>query len=231
MNGVMIGEKHSYNDFGLILSSKVISPPEPKLYEVEVPLYDGSIDLTQAVTDEVKYKNRKITLNFSVIDHRSTWLEKISAIQNYLQGQRLKIIFDEDPYFYYIGRVSVDDWKTNKNIGSLVIVATVEPYKYSVNSSAVDWEWDIFDFEQGIINETGELIVSGERSITLICSKKRMFPTFTASNAMTVTFDGETYNLKAGSQKIYDIFFVEGKNEMIFKGNGTVTIDYTWGSL
>ena len=231
MNGVMIGEKHSYDDFGLILSSKVISPPEPKVNKVEVPLRDGSIDLTQALTDEVKYNDRNIQLTFSVIDPRKTWSEKISEIENYLHGQRMKIIFDEDSSFYYIGRVSVDKWTSDRNIGTLEIVCTVEPFKYSIESSAVDWEWDIFDFDQGIINEAGELIVNGSTTITLICGKKRMFPTFTASGAMTVTYDGETYSLKAGSQKVYDIFLVEGENELTFKGNGTITIDYTWGSL
>ena len=123
MNGVKIGEKHSYDDFGLILSSKVINPPEPKTNEVEVPLRDGSIDLTQALTDEVKYKDREIQLTFSVIDSRKTWHDKISAIENYLHGQRMKIIFDEDPEFYYIGKVSVDKWATDRNVGTLDAVA------------------------------------------------------------------------------------------------------------
>jgi hypothetical protein len=106
-----------------------------------------------------------------------------------------------------------------------------EPFKYDVLSSAVNWEWDIFDFESGIINETGELIVNGETTVSLICRQKRMFPTFTASSAMTVIYDGEVFNLSAGSQKMYDIFLVEGNNELTFKGNGTVSIDYIGGSL
>lgn len=231
MVGVMIGEKHSYNDFGLILSSKVISPPVPQTNMVTVPMRDGSLDLTEALTEDVKYNDRVITLNFSVIDARNTWTAKVSEIQNYLHGKRMKIVFDDDAAYYYIGRVSVNKWTSNKGVGKLVIECNVEPFKYDILSSAVDWEWDIFDFEEGIINETGELIVDGSRTITLICRRKRMFPVFTASTDMTVTYEGETYNLKAGSQKVYDIFFVEGENELTFSGNGTITIDYTGGSL
>lgn len=231
MKGVMIGNKHSFKDWGLILSSKVISPPKPQLNSVSVPLRDGSIDLTEAVTDEVKYEDRTITLTFSVIDAMETWPTKISEIGNYLHGERLKIIFDEDCAFYYIGRVYVNEFKSNRSIGTLVIEGTVEPFKYDVLSSAVDWLWDTFDFEQGIINETGQLIVNGQTTITLICRKKRMFPTFIASAAMQVTFEGETYSLKAGEQKVYDIFFVEGENALTFTGNGTISIDYIGGSL
>jgi hypothetical protein len=48
---------------------------------------------------------------------------------------------------------------------------------------------------------------------------------------MNVTFEGETYLLKAGEQKVYDIFFAEGENTLTFTGNGTISIDYIGGSL
>lgn len=231
MIGVTIGDKHSYNDWGLILSSKTISPPVPKTNRVSVPLMDGTIDLTEILTEDIKYEDRTLSFTFSVIDKRNTWAEKISQIENYIHGKRLKIVCDDDPAFYYIGRVSVDNWNSDSRVGKLVVNCTVEPFKYDILSSSVDWEWDIFDFDQGIINETGDLIVDGTRTITLICRRKRMFPIFTASAAMTVKFDGVTYNLPAGSNKIYDIFMCEGENELTFTGNGTVSIDYIGGSL
>ena len=231
MNGVTIGEKHSYNDFGLILSSVVISPPKPQTKSVAVPMRDGSIDLTEAVTGEVKFNDRSIKMTFTVIDPINTWSAKVSEIQNYIHGKRLKIILDKDCAFYYIGRISVNEWTSERSIGTLVVEGTVEPFKYDILSSAVDWEWDVFDFEEGIINETGQLIVNGERTITLICRRKRMFPTFTASAEMEVWFEGEPYRLKKGSQKIYDIFFSEGENTLKFTGNGTISIDYIGGSL
>lgn len=231
MKGVMIGEKHSYNDFGLILSSVVISPPQPQLKSVAVPMRDGSIDLTEAVTSEVKFNDRSITMTFSVIDPMNTWSAKVSEIQNYIHGKRMKIILDKDCAFYYIGRISVNEWTSERSVGTLVIEGTVEPFKYDILSSAVDWEWDVFDFETGIINETGQLIVNGSTTITLICRRKRMFPTFIASAEMNVTFEGETYLLKAGKQKVYDIFFAEGENVLTFTGNGTISIDYIGGSL
>ena len=225
MFGVTIGEKHSYRDWGIILSSKVISPPEPQINKVDVPLRDGSIDLTEALTSDVKYKDRTITLNFTVTD-RSTWTAKVSEIQNYLHGKQLKIVFDDDLAFYYFGRVSVNKWATDKAIGSLAVECKVEPFKYDMFSSAVDWEWDIFDFNEGILNETGQLIVDGETTIPLICRRKRMFPIFTASTAMTVEFEGEVFDLAKGEQKLYGLFLHEGVNELTFKGNGTVSIDY-----
>ena len=170
-------------------------------------------------------------MNFKMIGSAETWVQRISEIYNYIHGQKLKIIFDDDLAFYYIGRLEVNDWLSEKNKGTLVIEATVEPFKYDIVSSAVDWEWDVFDFEDGIINETGDLIVNGTRVITLVCRRKRMFPTFIASADMTVEFEGEVHSLKAGSQKVYGILLSEGNNVLTFKGNGTVSIDYIGGSL
>lgn len=231
MIGVMIGEKHTYNDFGLILSSKVISPPEPQLKSVTVPLRDGSIDLTASLTDDVKYNDRKITLTFSVIDPMKTWSAKISEVENYLHGQRLKIIFDDDAAFYYVGRVSVNQWTSSKAVGTLVIECTVEPYKYDVQSSADDWLWDPFDFENGYISEAANVDVDGSATITILGRRKRIYPIIIVSAAMKVSFEGSTYNLAAGSNKIYELLLHEGENNLIFTGSGTVTVEYTGGSL
>ena len=68
MIGVTIGEKHSYNDWGLILSSKIISPPKPKLNQISVPVRDGTIDLTETLTEDIKFEDRMISLTFSVVE-------------------------------------------------------------------------------------------------------------------------------------------------------------------
>jgi hypothetical protein len=231
MYGVMIGEKHSYNDFGLILSDKVIAPPTPQYNKVTIPLRDAAIDLTESLTDTIKYNERLITLTFKVVDPILEWASKISAIENYVHGKKLKLIFDDDIGYYYIGRLTVNKWTSNKTIGTIVIECDAEPFKYDITPSNIDWEWDTFDLENGVINEAGEIVVNGTTVFTLICGRKRMFPTFTVSADMTVGFEGDTYTLKEGSQKLYDIFLCEGENVLTFTGSGTVAIEYIGGSL
>lgn len=231
MVGVTIGDKHTYNDWGLIMSSKVISPPSPRLNLVTVPLRDGSLDLSETLTGGVKYDDRNITLEFAVIDPRKTWSAKISRIQNYLHGQRMKLVFDDDVAFYYIGRVAVNEWASEKSVGKLVMECTAEPYKYDVLSSAEDWLWDIFDFETGYISRAANVAVEGSTVITILGRKKKACPTITVSEPMQVSFDGITYNLSAGINKVYTMLLHEGENLLTFTGNGTVTVEYRGGSL
>lgn len=48
---------------------------------------------------------------------------------------------------------------------------------------------------------------------------------------MTVNYKGNKYVIKTGSQVMYEIILQKGTNELIFEGNGTVSINYTGGSL
>lgn len=228
MIGVTFGDKHSFDDFGIYLTSKTINPPEPQTNTISVPLRDGSIDLTESLTNDVKYNDRKIDMTFSVVHPMEQWSDKVSEIENYLHGKRMKVVFDDDANFYYIGRLKVNEWSSQKSIGKLVIECVADPYKYDIQD---DWLWDPFDFENGYISESENIPVSGNTTIVIVGKRKKTYPTITASSAMTVAYNGATYNLTEGINKLYDMILDEGENTLTFSGSGSVLIEYTGGSL
>lgn len=230
MNGVTFGTKHSYNDFGLILSSKSISLPKAKTKTVEIPGADGVLDLTECLTDDVKYQNRTLQFTFTVVDPLASWAAVLSEVTNFLHGRKLRIYMDWDKNYYYEGRCSVNQFKSDKRTATIVVDCNCDPYKIEKNSSADPWVWDTFSFVDGIIY-INKVTVSGSASATLINRRKVVSPTFTCSAAMTATFEGVTYNLPAGTTTILDIRLQEGENIISFSGNGTVQIDYKGGSL
>lgn len=230
MNGVTFGTKHSYKDFGLILSSQTISLPKPKTKTVEVPGADGVIDLTECLTDDVKYQNRTLSFTFTVIDPMASWSAVLSEVTNFLHGRKLRIYLDWDKNFYYEGRCGVNSFKSNKRLATIVVDCDCDPYKVEKNSTSSPWLWDEFSFVDGIIY-TNKVTVSGSATATLINRRKVVSPTFTCSAAMTVTFEGVTYSLPVGTTTVLDIRLQEGENIVTFKGTGTVQIDYKGGSL
>lgn len=132
MHGVTFGNKHSFRTWNLLLKSRpVISPPVPKTKMIQVPGTNTVIDLTEALTGEVKYETRTIRCEFCVIGGRSKWSAVYSAILNEIHGKRMQIIMDDDPNYYYIGRVAVEEWESEKVTSTIVITAEVEPYKQS----------------------------------------------------------------------------------------------------
>ena len=145
----------------------------------------------------------------------------------------MKIILSNDLNFYYEGRVNVSAFKYEGQnlIKTINIVCDVDPYKYDLYASNEDWLWDPFSFVDGIINETKDLIINGELEVTIIGRRKKVIPKFVCENPLELIFNGQTYNLPAGTSYSADIEITEGENILKFVGNGTVTIEYRGGSL
>ena len=116
-------------------------------------------------------------------------------------------------------------------MGKVTIDVKADAYKYDISASDEDWPWDPFNFEDGIINETKDLVVDGELKVVIYGRRMHVVPVITCSNAMQVEFNGETYNLPEGSYEVFNIEIVEGENKLKFIGNGTVSISYRGGSL
>ena len=213
MNGVLFGDVHSYDDLSLILTSKEIESPEPKTDTLDVPGSDGEEDFTEYF-GSVKYKNRKIKLEFSTIVPRNEFLELFSTIQNKLHGLKKRIILDDDPDFYYVGRLTCDKWKANKRIGTITIEANCEPYKYK-------------------LNETMITAAIGTESVDIPCGnlKRNVIPTLVLDAAMQIEFNDTTYSLSSGTYQIPEIEFVEGINVLTVTGAGTITVTYQEASL
>lgn len=131
MNGVRFGLKHSYNEWGLMLVEKpVISPPKPQIKLVKVPGSDTVIDLTESLTGSVQYETRKITCEFVIIGKKDRWAKTYTDILAQLHGKRMQITMDDDPNYYYTGRVTVGDMSCGVMEAKLSITAEVEPYKH-----------------------------------------------------------------------------------------------------
>ncbi len=217
MNAVIIGNINLYNDFDLILTSKTIGSPEPKTASIDIPGGDGSLDLTENFGD-VKYKNRKITLEFATIVSQEQFLSLFSRIQDTFHGKKMKITLTDDPEFYYVGRIYVDEWKSNKRIGIIKIEIDAEPYKYK-NAITI------------VTNQ-----ITGATSISCQNLRKQVVPTITASSEVTLVWGITEENSEGTYQKVFsgtitddNIIFKQGENIVKFTPTGEsalITIEY-----
>ena len=213
IRNVRFGDIDSYHDLNLILSSREISSPKIKEHLVDVDGADGSLDLTEALGD-VRYESRKIKLGFTVIDDRSRFWDIFSDVQNRIHGRRFNITFDDDPDFYYIGRVSIDKWKTDKVTGSMTFTIEAEPYK--------NWRDETVVIEE----------VAGTKTIRLTNLRRPVNPEFTVTNPMSLVFGDATVSAPRNEAfRSPDIKLMEGDNWLKVNGTGTITIRYQMASL
>ena len=215
MKGIMFGNFHSWNDFQLILASKTIGTPQAKTETIDIPGGDGVLDLTEYF-GEPKYKNRPLSFEFSSMVIPSDFMSLFSMVQNALHGKKMNIILDDDPGWQYTGRISVSEWKVDRNIGKLVVDCDCEPYKYQISPTVVSRS------------------ISGTQTINLPNSRKRVVPEVkvTSSSGLTVTFgSGSVWTLASGSYLLPELELVEGDNPVTVTGTGTITFTYTQGKL
>lgn len=225
---VTLGEYYM-QDFGMALESKDIGLPSVQTKYVSIPLADGDLDLTKVLSNRVHYGNRKIRMNFNSVTNYPG--KKMSDVANQLHGQRAHIIFDDDLYYYYDGRLDMSDFKENRKGGEYIIDANCKPFKYTVQSSAEDWLWDPFDFEDGYINELKDIVVSTSETISLIADEQLSYASITTDAQVTVTYDGKSVICGIGTTMLYDFEFVPGENIITITGNATITITYRGARL
>lgn len=203
-----------------------VQPPVPKTYYQDVPGGDGSLDLSEAMAGRVVYERRTITLNFGCGYPINQWPALFSEILKLFHGKMGKLIFDDDPGYYYTGRMSVSNYERVRQLGTFTVTVEADPYKYELTAGDEEWLWDPFDLESGIIREYGNLTVDGAYELIIDGTEKWIIPEITVSADMTLEFEGERYSLKTGTNKIYDIVIKAGENRLNFIGNGIVTVSY-----
>lgn len=137
MRGVRFDSKHSYWDWGLMLHKPPeITAPEPKTHYVDIPGAHGSMDLTEALTGKVQFKNRTLTLEFITRAGREEWSALYHAILTELHGRMKEITVDDDQMNSYKGRVTVGEpvWVNAKTV-TVKITAEVEPFMKSIEGT------------------------------------------------------------------------------------------------
>lgn len=212
IKGVQFGNYHSWNDLLLILGSKKIETPKAKTNYIDIPGADGNLDLTEYFGD-INYNNRKITFNFTSIIPHKEFLEQYSLIQNLLDGKKVKIILDDDPDFYYYGRLSMSDWEASGAIAEFSIECDCDPFKYRMYRTAVQHS------------------INGTKKIVLQNLRKRVNPTVTTSAPMTIEFNDQVFTANTGTFVFPELFLTAGKNILTITGNGNITFEYQEGGL
>lgn len=235
-------EFHTITDFDLVMTSKNISAAVPKTNFLQIPARNGVVDLSAMPTQQIKYEQRTITLGFYSQKKVVNWSEEANKYWNELAGRKIKIKFDDDPWWYWEGRVTDITPTYDGRIEMLAFVFTINPYRKTLETwdTYQEWLWDPFDFDQGIINETTNLTIaaSGTLTTTVYCSQRWETPLIklvsgTSASVTVTTPDGEVNNAvvtATDATPYYNLLFKPGTNTIqIASTEGAVVDIYCQG--
>lgn len=230
MFGLTIGDKHTYNDFGLMMTSFYIPLPVTKTNQIEIPYSSGSIDLTE-ITGNPTFKDRE-GLRFEFAIHDKDWdsVERLKTrMAMYLHGRKLKMIPDNDLSYYYMARFEVNAEKEHKSYSKIILTGTAEPYKYDIIASDEPWLWDPFSFVDGVIRSSSNITVHSGDTFTILGAGVDTPPTFivSQSNNLAVSAGGAYYSMPStGIYKFPQIQVGAEDVTLTFSGSGKLSISY-----
>lgn len=230
--GVTFNGKHSFRNYRLLPTAMpVISPPEVKTFYVEVPGADGSLDLTEVLTGYPTYGDRTGEFEFQIYAPKEEWYDVYNNVIHDLNGISADVSLDEDPEYYYKGRLTVGVLEADKFTARIPITGVFSANKYVDETlTGNDWLWDPFDFENGIAREYYKIYIRDEMTITLIGSELLACPNFKlVSGFLKVIANGHEYVLHSGDNLFADIVLTEEDLDIKLRGRGVVTITYRVG--
>lgn len=140
MHYVKFDDIHSFDTLNLLLSDYNIPPATPKVKLIEIEGRDSPIDATEA-TGRVNYNKRACSWEFTMLD--TDYVSKRKQVSNLLNGKFCKITMYDDPEYYYLGRLVVNDYDRSKTVNKIIITSDVQPYKLRQSESSVSWDFSI----------------------------------------------------------------------------------------
>lgn len=214
MNGVKFDDKHSINNWNLIMVYKNIGEAPLRTNYVTVPGGDGYLDLTEAY-GQANYDNRTLEFQFDLFEKPNNWWQVYDEIKRYLHGKKRKIILDVDNSYYYFGRCSVSALTHEKTVAHITVTCTCDPYKMLLSETVV------------------QKSVQKNNIITLSNLYKRVMPKIESSGNIIFKFHNKQFSVNSSSVfQSTDFILEEGNNVVeIVDGSGTLKFTYHEGTL
>ena len=202
---------HTGNDLGLVQEIKEIGKPAVQTYTVQVPGRNGLLNLTKGLTGRVMYNNRPLRFQYCG-DGSHPHLLDLDALMSRYHGQTVRIIDDDYPEHYYEGEAAVS---TVFGYGYLTITLSVNalPFRYKRERTVVTEE------------------IKGDKTLVLGNEGMESIPTITVSGELTVTLNGITAVLSAGTYEDPRFMLYGGENTVQVSGTGTITFNWQEGAI
>ena len=103
---------NTFSDWHIVpMGRPWIAPPQQKLQVVDIPGINGVLDYSNSLTKYPVFGNRTGTIKFAVLNGVTDWVTAYTKILRFLQGVNVKMIMEDDPEYFYEGRVYVDEWR------------------------------------------------------------------------------------------------------------------------
>lgn len=201
---IMIGGVSLYERFGIVLEDFEEIPPEPKIYQIDNPGGDSTIDLTEVLSGDISYNDRSFEFIFFITrTNYQAFSTTKSLLMSFLHGKEFTFSLSWDAGYTYTGRFKVNEIKTSFTVGRVVLEVTAKPYK-SGGFQVVE-----------VSGQTGSVV-------HLTPGRGRVQPVFESDMPLHVIGNGVDVQLPAGSNTAVGLFIKAGASDVYVNSGASV---------
>lgn len=234
--------KNTWTDWHLIPASRpAVSPPGISTKFVEIPGLSGALDFSEYLCGRTVYGNRSGSWDFYVDNDHEDWEAIRMKVINFLHGQKLYMSFEDDSSFFWEGRFSMDEWKSEQTNSRFSINYGIKPFKIALRdmTANADTIGEAFGLSQNqgwrntVSNMLSGISVDGSSIITVPKSTNMMAlsASLYSGNAVTVDFGMKKTDLTTA--KPLEIIYSDDMSggTMTISGTGTVKFGFRERSM
>lgn len=230
---------HTYTDWGLTITNpNPIGDPEQETSYLDVMGRSGLLNASKALTGKPVFKGRPINMEVAIKTDPDMWETAVSQLRNIVEGEEVKITFDDDTSHYWSGMINLRNTSRVARLGRFVLYAYVDAYKYDIASSQQKIKWDDMNFLTDCLRYLGTIQITDSGTITIPHGDMESVPTITVSNmtsdalTMYANTTRTTYQLTTGKNRFPGLKVCGASDvTLTFTGTAKVKIDYRGGSL
>lgn len=216
------------SDMGVVMNNMNIEFPSKKKIKESVPFMNGSYDFsTVGSFGEIVYEQRKITIGIGIPSETKEKLQSMYSkiLEWIIDAGKQKLIFDVIPDYYFLAEVEESGSLSQvMEYGELSLTFVADPFKISVLNIGNDI-WDTFNFEEDYAADTF-FNIKGTNNIKLYNPGRPVKPVITSTSAFTMDYNGKTYQINTGVNKVYGLYLQNGDNDIKLTGTGNIRFDY-----
>ena len=197
-DGIKIGVKHSYKDFGLVIASRNIGIPAKKIVKATIPYMNGAYDFS-ALNGVPVYEERLLTYGFDIAGATigEMEVEKAAVLSWLMSAQDVDIYDDAYPDTHFHGSYDNATWTEDDSQGNILVVFKAYPFRLA-NAETV-LEFNTAEATRTVTNDGYPVQVK-----------------INSPQGATATLGGVSYSAGSG-EYIHPAFLNSGENEITVK--------------
>lgn len=195
-----IGNKDTFRDWQLYTwKDWVLDRPETKTIFVDIPLGDGTIDLTQALSGLPRYNDRMLSIPLLSNKDYYEFHKLYDDIKSYCHGKKMDIEIPTRRGYFLRGTVDITNYSWD-GFGTITMEILCEPYFYKSGE---------------VFYQKGEIVPRTPLNVTVTNNGDLpISPTFNFDGRVAVTIEGQQRILLRGTYRM-DNFTIPPKGSKV----------------